>query len=126
VCLVNACIAESIKTNDLGTTFGGGMLAAAAVLATLEAIEADKMRENISDIENYLRERLKGIEEVKSLRGKGGLLGIEFNESCKLIHQKLLDNKIITGTSSNPNVLRLLPPLCIKKDEIDLLIEALK
>ena len=124
-CLVNDCIADVIKTNDLGTTFGGGMLAMAAVLATIEAIENDKMRENISEIENYLRERLKEIESLKNLRGKGGLLGIEFAENCQPIHQKLLENKIITGTSSNPNVLRLLPPLCVKKDEIDLLINAL-
>ena len=124
-CLVNDCIADVIKTNDLGTTFGGGMLAMAAVLATIEAIENDKMRENISEIENYLCERLKEIEEVVGLRGKGGLLGIEFAENCKTIHQKLLENKIITGTSSNPNVLRLLPPLCVKKEEIDLLIDIL-
>ena len=124
-CLVNDCIADVIKTNDLGTTFGGGMLAMTAVLATIEAIENDKMRENISEIENYLRERLKEIEEVVGLRGKGGLLGIEFAENCKTIHQKLLENKIITGTSSNPNVLRLLPPLCVKKEEIDLLIDIL-
>ena len=124
-CLVNSCVSEVIKTNDLGTTFGGGMLAMAAVTATIEAIETDKMRENIAEIETYLRERLREIETVKTLRGKGGLLGIEFKENCKPVHQKLLENKIITGTSSNPNVLRLLPPLCVKKEEIDLLIEIL-
>ena len=124
-CLVNETISSAIKTNDLGTTFGGGMLAMAAVSATLEAIETDKMRENIVEVGSYLRERLRGIEAVKTLRGKGGLLGIEFAEDCKPIHQKLLENKIITGTSSNPNVLRLLPPLCVKKEEIDLLIKIL-
>ncbi|HVE56822.1 MAG TPA: aminotransferase class III-fold pyridoxal phosphate-dependent enzyme [Pyrinomonadaceae bacterium] len=125
-CLVNDCISDVIKINDLGTTFGGGMLAMAAVVATLEAIDHDKMRENISEIENYLRERLKEIEEVVAVHGKGGLIGIEFAENCKPIHAKLLENKIITGTSSNPTVLRLLPPLCVKKEEIDLLIEALQ
>jgi len=124
-CLVNESVSKNIKLNDLGTTFGGGMLAMAAVLATIEAIENDKMRSNISEIENYLRESVKEIKAVKNLLGKGGLLGIEFAENCKLIHQKLLENKIITGTSSNPNVLRLLPPLCVKKEEIDLLIEVL-
>ncbi len=124
-CLVNSCIAEVIKNGDLGTTFGGGMLAMAAVSATIEAIETDEMRENIIEIENYLRERLKEIEEVKTLRGKGGLLGIEFNENCQPIHAKLLENNIITGTSSDPNVLRLLPPLCVTKKEIDLLIDVL-
>lgn len=125
-CLVNDCISDSIKTNDLGTTFGGGMIAMAAVSATLEAIEQDKMRENISDVENYLREKLKEIEEVKTLRGKGGLLGIEFAGECKPFHKKLLENKIITGTSSDPKVLRLLPPLCVSREEIDLLIEVLR
>ena len=125
-CLVNDCISDSIKINDLGTTFGGGMLAMAAVLATIEAIETDKMRENISDIENYLRERLKEIEEVKLLRGKGGLLGIEFAGECKPFHKKLLENKIITGTSSDAKVLRLLPPLCVQREEIDLLIDVLR
>ena len=125
-CLVNDCISETIKTNDLGTTFGGGMLAMAAVAATIKAIENDEMRENIAEIESYLRERLTEIEEVKTLRGKGGLLGIEFYENCKPIHAKLLENKIITGASSNPKVLRLLPPLCVKKEEIDLLIDVLE
>lgn len=124
-CLVNDCVAEVIKTNDLGTTFGGGMLAMAAVGATLEAIEADKMRENITEIESYLRERLKEVEEVVAVHGKGGLIGIEFAESCKPFHEKLLRNKIITGTSSNPKVLRLLPPLCVKKEEVDLMINVL-
>lgn len=125
-CLVNEKVSANIKTNDLGTTFGGGMLAMAAVLATLEAIENDKMRENIVEIESYLRESLMEIEEVVAVHGKGGLIGIEFAENCKAIHAKLLENNIITGTSSNPNILRLLPPLCVTKEEIDLLIEALQ
>ena len=125
-CLVNDCISGSIKMNDLGTTFGGGMLAMAAVLATIEAIEMDKMRENISAIENYLHERLKEINEVKTLRGRGGLLGIEFLDDCKPFHKKLLENKIITGTSSDAKVLRLLPPLCVQREEIDLLIDVLR
>ncbi|MGC2236086.1 MAG: aminotransferase class III-fold pyridoxal phosphate-dependent enzyme [Pyrinomonadaceae bacterium] len=124
-CLVNEKVSAAIKINDLGTTFGGGMLAMAAVLATLEAIRQDKMIENAKAIENYLRERLKEISGVISLRGKGCLLGIEFAENCKSIHAKLLENKIITGTSSNGNVLRLLPPLCVTKEEIDLLIKVL-
>lgn len=124
-CLVNQTIAGKIKINDLGTTFGGGMLAMAAVLATLEAIENDAMLENAKAVEKHLRERLKEIPSVVALHGKGCLLGIEFSDKCAPVHKKLLGNKIITGTSSNPNVLRLLPPLCVKIEEIDLLIEEL-
>ncbi|MEP6925537.1 MAG: aspartate aminotransferase family protein [Pyrinomonadaceae bacterium] len=125
-CLVNECIAAHIKTNDLGTTFGGGMLAMAAVLATLEAIEIDGMLENAKAIENHLRKQLVEIKNVVNLRGRGCLLGIEFADNAKIVHAKLLEQKIIIGTSSEPNVLRLLPPLCVKIEEIDLLIEALK
>ena len=125
-CLVNEKIASHIKTNDLGTTFGGGMIAMAAVYSTLEAIENDKMLSNIAEIESYLRKKLIEIEEVVAVHGKGGLIGIEFAENCQPIHAKLLASKIITGTSSNPKVLRLLPPLCVKKEDIDLLIETLQ
>ncbi|HKV34871.1 MAG TPA: aspartate aminotransferase family protein [Pyrinomonadaceae bacterium] len=125
-CLVNGEIAERIKENDLGTTFGGGMLAMAAVTATLEAIEADGMLENVRTVEAYLRERLSEVEQVVEVHGRGFLLGIEFADKAAPVHQKLLEQKIITGTSSNPNVLRLLPPLCLQTAEIDLFVEALK
>jgi acetylornithine/succinyldiaminopimelate/putrescine aminotransferase len=125
-CLVDEKFSAKIKTNDLGTTFGGGMLAMAAVIATLEAIENDEMLENAMAVEKHLRGYLKEIPNIVGVRGKGCLLGIEFNEKCTPIHAKLLEKKIITGTSSDANVLRLLPPLCVKIEEIDLLIEALR
>ena len=124
-CLVNEKIASSIKENDLGTTFGGGMLAMAAVTATLEAIEADGMLEHVRTVEAYLRDRLDEAEEVVAVHGRGFLLGIEFAEKAAPVHQKLLERKIITGTSSNPKVLRLLPPLCLNASHVDVLIEAL-
>jgi acetylornithine/N-succinyldiaminopimelate aminotransferase len=124
-CLVNEQVAMQIKENDLGTTFGGGMIAMAAVNATLEAIENDGMLENVKKVEAYLRERLKKVEQVVSVRGNGFLLGLEFSAKAKLIHEQLLERKIITGTSSDPNVLRLLPPLCLKRSEVDLFVEKL-
>ena len=124
-CLVTEQIASHIKENDLGTTFGGGMLAMAAVDATLEAIEADGMLENVQRVETYLRERLREIEPVVAVHGRGFLLGIEFADKAAPVHQRLLEKKIITGTSSNPNVLRLLPPLCLQEAEVDLFVRAL-
>jgi acetylornithine/N-succinyldiaminopimelate aminotransferase len=125
-CLVTEQIASGIKENDLGTTFGGGMLAMAAVTATLEAIEADRMLENVKTVEAYLRARLREVERVVAVRGRGFLLGIEFAGKVGPVHQQLLERKIITGTSSNPNVLRLLPPLCLQRAEVDLLVTALE
>jgi acetylornithine/N-succinyldiaminopimelate aminotransferase len=118
-CLVTDAIASHIKENDLGTTFGGGMLAMAAVTATLEAIENDGMLENVRRVEAYLRERLREVEQVVAVHGLGFLLGIEFNENAAAVHKRLLEHKIITGTSSDSKVLRLLPPLCLTEEHID-------
>lgn len=125
-CLVNNRVSSTIKENDLGTTFGGGMIAMAAVLATLEAIENDRMIENSRTVEKHLREQLTSIDDVVEVTGKGCLLGIRFGVPASEIHSKLLNKKIITGTSSDPSVLRLLPPLCVTIDEIDQFVEALR
>jgi len=126
-CLTTEDMASHIKENDLGTTFGGGMLAMAAVTATLEAIEADGMLENVRAIEQHLREQLAGVKGIASVRGRGFLLGIEFIEPIAAsVQKKLLEQRIITGTSSDARVLRLLPPLCLKGEEADLLIKALR
>src|SRR5437762_5905322 len=124
-CLVTEKIASHINENDLGTTFGGGMVAMAAVTATLEAIENDCMLENVRGVESYLRERLTEVEQVVNVRGRGFLLGLEFADKAKPVHEALLERQIITGTSSDAKVLRLLPPLCLQQQEIDLFVEAL-
>src|SRR6202171_6108024 len=123
-CLMSEKIATHIKENDLGTTFGGGMIAMAAVTATLEAIENDGMLANVREVEEYLRERLKEVEQVVNVHGRGFLLGLEFADKAKPIHEGLLEKKIITGTSSDPKVLRLLPPLCLGKEEVDLFVKS--
>jgi acetylornithine/succinyldiaminopimelate/putrescine aminotransferase len=124
-CVVTAAVAAHIKENDLGTTFGGGMMAMAAVTATLEAIEQDGMLANVRAVEAHLRERLREVERVVAVHGRGFLLGLEFADKAKPIHEALLERRIITGTSSDARTLRLLPPLCLRQSEIDLFIEAL-
>lgn len=125
-CLVSEKIASNIKENDLGTTFGGGMIAMVAVNATLEAIENDSMLENVKSVEAHLRHRIREIPQVTRVRGLGLLLGLEFDDNAAPIHQGLLERKVITGTSSHPKVLRLLPALCLKRAEIDFFIDELK
>jgi acetylornithine aminotransferase/acetylornithine/N-succinyldiaminopimelate aminotransferase len=125
-CLVSARVASAIKENDLGTTFGGGMLAMAAVEATLEAIESDGMVENARRVERHLRAKLTGVEGVAALRGRGLLLGVEFvGASAAAVQKSLLARGVITGTSSDARVLRLLPPLCLTTEEADIFVEAL-
>jgi acetylornithine aminotransferase/acetylornithine/N-succinyldiaminopimelate aminotransferase len=124
-CLVTEEIAGHIKENDLGTTFGGGMIAMAAVVGTLEAIEADGMLANVRETESHLRRRLHEIERVVSVHGRGFLLGLEFADKARPVHEALLGKNVITGTSSDPKVLRLLPPLCLGRAEVDVFVDAL-
>ncbi|HKO62589.1 MAG TPA: aminotransferase class III-fold pyridoxal phosphate-dependent enzyme [Pyrinomonadaceae bacterium] len=125
-CLVHDRIASQIKENDLGTTFGGGMVAMAATAATLEAIEKDRMLENVRTVSAYLRSRLRQVPTVLSVHGSGFLLGLQFKGMAAEIHKGLLEQGVITGTSSDPNVLRLLPPLCLQAEHVDLFVEALQ
>lgn len=125
-CLISGAVGSHVRENDLGTTFGGGMIAMAAVKATLEAIENDRMLQNVRAVETHLRQSLASVAGVAGVRGLGFLLGIEFKGKAAPIHEALLQQKIITGTSSDVNVLRLLPPLCLKEKEVDLFVSALK
>lgn len=125
-CLVNERVASTIKENDLGTTFGGGMIAMAAVLATLEAIEADGMIENARRVEQGVRDAVGDMDDVRAVRGQGCMLGIEFAEACKPVHERMLERKIITGTSSDPKVLRLLPPLMLESNDIEIFAHAFR
>jgi len=97
----------------------------AATLATLEAIENDSMIENAEMVERQLRDSISNSDGIAAVRGKGCLLGIEFEEACGPVHKRLLENKIITGTSSDPKVLRLLPPLCVTSEEISQFVQVL-
>jgi len=124
-CLVNDRISSTIKENDLGTTFGGGMIAMAAVLATLEVVGDEDMSANAVRVEQQIRTGLNAVESVVEVHGKGCLLGIEFAETASIVHSKLLDAKIITGVSSSANVLRLLPPLCVTTNEVGMLVDVL-
>lgn len=111
----------------LGTTFGGNQLACAAALAVLEVLEDEQLIEHAAAMENYLSEQLSELSKVKEVRAFGLMIGVEFDEPVAESRKKLLyDYHIFTGSSSNKNVLRLLPPLNINKKECDELIGAMK
>lgn len=111
----------------LGTTFGGTHLACAAGLAVLEIIEDEKLIANAKEVGDYLSQKLSTIDEIVEVRGKGLMIGIEFSFETKELRRKLIFNHyIFTGTSSNPNTLRLLPPLTLTTEEVDQFLVALK
>ncbi|HQZ82250.1 MAG TPA: aminotransferase class III-fold pyridoxal phosphate-dependent enzyme [Pyrinomonadaceae bacterium] len=124
-CLVSDELTKAIKENDLGTTFGGGMIAMAAVNATIEVIEREDLLASAKNVELWVRNACSHNRTVKAVHGKGCLLGIEFDGSARPFYTRLLEAKIITGMSSDPNVLRLLPPLSVTESEIQLFAEVL-
>lgn len=124
--LMTEAVAAGIKTGDLGTTFGGGPLACAALEATLEVIEEESLLENVRACSDYLFRELRKLEQVEEVRGLGYLIGITFKGgSAKPVQQALLERKIITGLADDVAVLRLLPPLTLRKPEIDLFLAEL-
>ena len=83
------------------------------------------MIDNARRVESHLRDSLANVPGIVAIHGKGCLLGIEFTDKCGPTHLRLLDKKIITGTSSDPKVLRLLPPLCVSIEDVNLFIDEL-
>lgn len=114
------------KYGQLGTTFGGNHLACRAALAVLDVFEEQNLVANAEGVGNYLMTELREIPEIKEVRGRGLMIGLEFDFPIKELRGKLIyEYKIFTGVSGS-NVLRLLPPLTLTKAEADLFIEKLK
>lgn len=110
----------------LGTTFGGNHLACAASLAVLEVIEEEHLLKNATEMGTYLETELKKIEQVKEVRGKGLMIGAEFEFDVAALRKALIfEHGIFTGSASNKNTIRLLPPLNISKAELDQFLAAL-
>ena len=104
---------------QLGTTFGGNHLACAAAIAVLDVMKEEHLVENAAHVGTHLLEELKKIEGIKEVRGRGLMIGLEFEEPVKEMRRKLLfEQKVFTGVSGT-NVIRLLPPLCLSMDEAD-------
>ncbi|NLX81947.1 MAG: aspartate aminotransferase family protein [Proteiniphilum sp.] len=114
------------KSGMLGTTFGGNHLACAAAIAVLDVMKNEALVENAKAIGDYLIHQLGSIKGVKEVRGSGLMLGIDLEPELASVRNKLLfENHIFTGGAKN-NVMRLLPPLSITKEEVDIFLSELK
>ena len=115
------------KYGMLGTTFGGNHLACAAGIAVLDTLEEEKLIDNTNVISKYLISKAQEIPEIKNIKGKGLMIGLEFDFEVGELRKKLIyDYKIFTGGATNKKLLRILPPLTIKKEHVDQFFEALK
>ncbi len=121
-------IAPHIKASYglLGTTFGGSHLACKAVLTVLDVLEEEALLINTSNMSSYFMESAAQVPQLKKCKGRGLMLGLEFDFKVSDLRQKLIyKHGIFTGSSKNPNLLRILPPLTIQKQHIDAFFEAL-
>ena len=110
----------------LGTTFGGNYLAMAAALAVLDVMEQENLVENAHQVGEYILANLPKSDNIKEIRGRGMMIGIEFHDSVAPIRQSLLkDYHIFTGVAGT-NMVRILAPLCLTKEQADRFINALK
>ena len=122
-------IHPSIKASFglLGTTFGGNHLACTASLTVLEVLKTEKLQKNAKEIFDYFKKQALKIPKVKAIKGRGLMLGLEFDFPVAALRKELIyKHHIFTGNAKNPNLLRILPPLTIQKKHIDQFIEALK
>tara|TARA_R110000868_G_scaffold5985_6_gene34763 strand:+ start:20611 stop:21735 length:1125 start_codon:yes stop_codon:yes gene_type:complete len=115
------------KHGMLGTTFGGNHLACTAGLAVLNTMEDEKLIENVNEISDYFISIAKTVPQIKNIKGKGLMLGLEFDFEVGDLRKKLIyEYHIFTGGASNKKLIRILPPLTIKKEHVDQFFEVLK
>jgi acetylornithine/succinyldiaminopimelate/putrescine aminotransferase len=117
-------IAALFGSGDLGTTFGGGPVAAAAIAATVRAISDEHLLANVREREAQIREQCV-VGPITRIQGMGLLLGLVCDRPATEVRDALLEHDILTGTSSDPNVLRILAPLVLQAKHVDFLSHTL-
>lgn len=122
--LATEALAGAVKPGDLGSTFGGSPLAAAAVIAVIETVAAHGLLANVREREAQIRETCV-VGPVRSVRGRGLLLGLACDRPAAEVQEALLERDILAGTSADPNTLRLLPPYVLQPDHVARLARAL-
>jgi acetylornithine/succinyldiaminopimelate/putrescine aminotransferase len=123
--LCGGALAARFGPGDLGTTFGGGPVAAAAISATIESIEAEGLLANVRQREAQIREQCV-VGPVRKIQGMGLLLGLVCDRPAVEVRNALLEHDILTGTSSDSEVLRILAPLVLEPAHVDHLAQALE
>lgn len=121
---MSEAVAGGISLGDLGSTFGGGPLACAAMIAVVEAIESEGLLGRVRDLSERIRQSCRfGV--VSDIQGAGFLLGLRTSRPAKEVKAELLSRNILVGGSTDPFVVRLLPPLNLQPEHVELLAQAL-
>ena len=122
--LTGAKVAAALKLDLLGTTFGGGPMACAAMEAVIDAIESENLLERVRRVGSYIRQTCI-VGPITGHQGAGFLTGLRTMRPAKQIQAELLECGILTGTAADPNILRLLPPFILQEEQVEMLRDAL-
>jgi acetylornithine/N-succinyldiaminopimelate aminotransferase len=123
--LMSPMVSASLKVESLGTTFGGGPMACAAINAVLAALKEERLLERVRRIGAYIR-RTCIVGPVTAHQGAGLLVGLRTVRPAKEVQAELLECGILAGTAGDPHILRLLPAYVLEEQHVDLLRDALK
>jgi len=123
--MTTRAIADQLVIGDLGSTFGGGPVPCAAALATIAVIEREGLMENALEVGAHLTRGALALG-IEGVQGRGLLLGLRLGRPASAVQKALFERRILTGTASDPAVLRLLPPLSFSIAEADLLLDGLQ
>jgi acetylornithine/N-succinyldiaminopimelate aminotransferase len=118
-------IAKELKAGALGTTFGGGPVASAAISTVIDVINRDRLLANVREVSAAIRATCC-VGPVESVQGLGFLLGLKTRPKAAAVRDALLARDILVGTSADPHMLRLLPPLILSTDHVQRLATALE
>ncbi len=122
--LLSRGVANRLKVDDLGTTFGGGPMACAVAEAVIDTIESESLLANVRQVSAYIRSSCI-IGPVTGVQGAGFLLGLKTSRPAKEVQTALIAKNILTGTSGDPHILRLLPAYILNEGHVDILSAAL-
>ncbi len=122
--MINAKIAQQIRYDDMGTTFGGGPMACAVAEAVIDTIESESLMANVQQVSDYMRSSCV-VGPVTGTQGAGFLLGLKTSRAAKEVQAALMQKNILTGTSGDPHILRLLPAYIMNEGHVDQLSDAL-
>jgi acetylornithine/N-succinyldiaminopimelate aminotransferase len=117
-------VTGGLKHGDLGTTFGGGPLACALIETVIDTIESEGLMDRVQTLSRQIRETCQ-VGPVTGVQGGGFLLGLRTSRPAREVVDELLDHGILAGTSGDPNVVRLLPPLVLEASHVETLAQAL-
>jgi acetylornithine/succinyldiaminopimelate/putrescine aminotransferase len=123
--ITTPAIGDRLGLGDLGSTFGGGPLPCAAALATLDVIDREGLIANAIQVGDYIRAGALALG-IPGVTGRGLLIGLRLGRAAVPVQRALFERRVLTGTATDPEVLRLMPPLSFSREEADLLLGALR